>query len=93
MKNVLDIVKFHIDTHNIDGGENSTERGVHTLPHTRRAAGPVDNDGAAGALKGHCGASRSFWPGEELCGFCFTIDGCFRWMEYAEISRVREITH
>ena len=86
-------VKFHTDTHNIDGGENGTEREVHSLPHTRRAAGPADYGGAAGALEGCCGASGSIWPGEELCGFCFTKDSCFRWMEYAEISRVREITH
>ena len=71
-------VKFRTDTHNIDGGENGTERGVHTLPHSRQAAGPVDYDGAAGALDGSCGASGSIWPGEELYSFCFTIDGCFR---------------
>ena len=59
---------FHIDTHNIDGGERGAERGVHTLPHTRQAADPVDYGGGVGAAEGLGGASRSIWPGEELCG-------------------------
>ena len=75
----------NIDTHNIDGSERGTERGVHTLPHTRQAAGPVDYGGGVGAAKRLDGASRSIWPGEELCGFCITKE-CFSWM-YGDVER------
>ena len=69
-----------IDTHNIDGGERSTERGVHTLPHTRRATGPVDYGKGGGAADRVGGASRSIWPEEKLCGLCFTESGSYRYM-------------
>ena len=69
---------MHTDTHNIDGGEVGTEREVHTLPHTRRTAGPADYGGAARAAEGLSGASRSIRPGEKPRGLCFTRDSCFR---------------
>ena len=67
-----------IDTHNVDGAEGSTERGVHTLPHTRRAAGPVDYGEGGGAVGRMDGASRSTWPEEKLCGLCLTESGSYR---------------
>ena len=69
----------HIETHNIDGGKRSTQRGVHTLPHTRRATGPADYGGGVGAAEGLDGVSRSIWPGEELCGLCITEASCCRY--------------
>ena len=66
---ILDLPQY---TYSTNGGERGTERGVHTLPHTRQAAGPVDYGGGVGATEGMGGASRSIWPGEELCGLCIT---------------------
>ena len=70
--------KIHADSYSIDGGEVGTEREVHTLPHTRQATDSANYGGAAAAAEGHSGASRSIWPGEELCGLSFTQDGCCR---------------
>ena len=67
---------IHIDTYNIDGGERGTERGVHTFPHTRQGAGPVNYGGGTGAAERLGGASQSLWPGEKLCGLCITEE-CF----------------
>ena len=61
----------HPETYSIDGGE-CTGREVHTLPHTRQTASPVDHGCGVGTLEGLGGASKSFWPGEELCGICIT---------------------
>ena len=67
-----------IDTHNIDGTEGNTERGLHTLPHTRQAAGPVDYGECGGAADRLGGASRSIWPEEKLCGLFITISRSYR---------------
>ena len=69
----------NIDAHKIDGGKRSTQRGIHTLPHTRRVAGPVDYSGGVRAAEGLDGVSRSFWPGEELSGLCITEPSCCRY--------------
>ena len=76
----------NIDTHNIDGSERGTERGVHTLPHTRQAACPVDYGGGTGAMEGLGGASWSIWPGEELCGLCITSKCCRHGIRWAYIQ-------
>ena len=76
----------NIDTHNIDGSERDTERGVYTLPHARQAAGPVDYGGGTGATEGLGGASWSIWPGEELCGLCITFKGCRHDIRWAYIQ-------
>ena len=67
-----------IDTHNIEGTEGNTERGLHTLPHTRQAAGPVDYGERGGAADRLGGASRSIWPEEKLCGLFITISRSYR---------------
>ena len=67
-----------IDTHSVDRAEGSTEREIHTLPHTRWAAGPVDYGEGGGAVDRLGGARRSIWPEEKLCDLCLTETGSYR---------------
>ena len=67
------------DTHNVDRTEGSTEREIHTLPHTRWAAGPVDY-GEGGGAAGRLGGARwSIWPEEKLCDLCLTESGSYKY--------------
>ena len=65
-----------IKTHSVDSGKRGTERGIHTVPHTRWTAGPADHGGDVGTGEGLGGASESIWPGEEACGLCITPPSC-----------------
>ena len=67
------------DTHNVDGAEGNAERGIHTLPHTRWAAGPIDYIEGGGAADRLGGARRSIWPEEKLCDLCLTEFGSYRY--------------
>ena len=67
-----------IDTHNVDGAEGNAERGIHTLPHTRWAAGPIDYIEGVGAADRLGGARRSIWPEEKLCDLCLTETCSYR---------------
>ena len=73
---ILDLPQY---TYSTNGGERGTERGVHTLPHTRQAACPADYGGGVGTAEGPGGATKSLWPGEKLCGFCIAEAGCCRY--------------
>ena len=67
-----------IKTHGIDRGKRGTERGVHTVPHTRQTAGSADHGGGVGTAEGPVGASKCIWPGEKLCGLFIADDICCR---------------
>ena len=57
------LISYAIDaTHSVDRGERCAERGVHSLPYARWAAGPVNYGGGvrAGDRPGCVG--KSSWP-------------------------------
>ena len=66
---------IHTESYLDDEGE-CTEREVHTLPHTRPTASPVDHDGGVETLEGPGSATKCVWPEEESCGLCITLCTC-----------------